>query len=91
MNSQVAGIIQGLLCALYWEETVLWPPIGRPISADVVDDLLDNVNVDILFVVPSTLEEISQSQASLERLGRVKHARYAGGQSCEIYVSQWVN
>lgn len=91
MSSQVAGIIQGLLCALYWEETILWPPIGRPISADLFDDLLNNVNVDIVFLVPSTLEEISQSQASLEKLGRVKYARYAGGQSYGVYISQHAN
>lgn len=60
---------------------ILWPPLGRPISADLVDDLLDSVNVDILFLVPSTFEEISQSQTSLEKLGRVKYAQYAGGQS----------
>ena len=69
----------------------MWPPSGRPISADLVDDLLDNVNVDILFLVPSTLEEISQSQASLKRLGRVKYARYAGGQSLGVYIPQCVN
>ena len=87
----MAGIIQGLLCALYYEETILWPPTGRPISADLIDDLLDNVNVDIMFLVPSTLEEISQSQTSLEKLGRVKYARYAGGQSLWVYVSQRAN
>ena len=76
----MAGIIQGLLCALYYEEMILWPSIVRPISVDLVDDPLDNVNVNILFLVPSTLEEISQSQASLEKLGRVKYTQYAGGQ-----------
>ena len=46
MNSLVAGIIQSLLCAVCYEEMILWPPIGRPISGDFVDDLLDSLNVD---------------------------------------------
>ena len=55
--------------------------MGRPISADLIDDLLENVNVDLIFLAPSTLEELSQSQASLEKLKKVKYAAYAGGQS----------
>lgn len=81
---QVAGILQTLLAALYFEQTTVWPPTGRPISADLIDDLLDNVNVDLLFSAPSTLEDLSQSQTSLEKLKKVKYAQYAGGQSWEV-------
>ena len=77
----MAGIIQNLLCALYYEETIIWPPTGRPVSVDLIDDLLENVNVEVLFLVPSTLEEISQSQTSLQKLKKVKYTQYAGGQS----------
>lgn len=76
----MAGIIQTLLIALYFEGTTIWPPTGRPISADLIDDLLENVNVDLVFLAPSTLEEVSQSQASLEKFQKLKYAQYAGGQ-----------
>lgn len=75
----VAGVIQTLLVALYFEETTVWLPAGRPVSADLIDDLLENTNVDLVFLAPSTLEELSQSQTSLEKLKRVKYAQYAGG------------
>lgn len=77
----MASVLQILLSALYFEETTIWPPAGRPISADLVDDLLENINVDFIFVAPSTLEELSQSKASLEKLKKIKYAQYAGGQS----------
>ncbi|CAD6591480.1 MAG: hypothetical protein ASARMPREDX12_005186 [Alectoria sarmentosa] len=75
----VAGIVQCLLVALYFEETIVWPPPGRPISADLIHDLLDNVNLDVCFLAPSTWEDFSQSQNSLEKLKKLKYARYAGG------------
>lgn len=76
----MAGIIQALAVALYYNETIIWPPPGRPMSVEVVDDLLDNVSLDVCFVAPTTLEEISQSQSSLERLKKVKYAKFGGGQ-----------
>ncbi len=77
----MACILQNLLVALYFDQTTVWPPAGRPVSADLIDDLLENVSVDLVFSAPSTLEELSQSQASLEKLKKVKYAQYAGGQS----------
>ena len=75
----MAGIIQGLAVALYYNETIIWPPPGRPISVEMVDDLLDNVSLDVCFVAPSTLEEMSQSQSSLEKLRKAKYAKFGGG------------
>ena len=48
-------------------------------SVEVVDDLLGNVSVDVCFVAPSTLEEISKSQSSLEKMKKVKYAEFGGG------------
>ena len=60
---------------------MVWPPPGRPVSANLIDELLDKVALDAIFVAPSTLEELSQSQASLEKLKRLKYALFAGGES----------
>lgn len=48
-------------------------------NVDLIDDLLRNANVDILFLAPSTLEEISQSQKSLEQMKKVQYVQYGGG------------
>ena len=76
----MAGILGQLVLALYYHHTVIWPPGGRPISTDVVDELLDNIEVDGLFLAPSVLEDLSQSEDSLEKLKKVKYVEYGGGQ-----------
>ena len=76
----MAGILGQLLLALYYHQTVIWPPAGRPISTDLVDELLDNVEVDLCFLAPSVLEELSQSESSLEKLKGVKSVEFGGGQ-----------
>lgn len=79
-KSQMAGILGQLLIALYFRYTVIWPPAGRPVSTDMVDDLLDNVEVDGCFLAPSVIEDLSQSESSLEKLRKVKFVEYGGGQ-----------
>ena len=64
---------------LYYHQTIIWPPAGRPVSTDMIDDLLDNVEVDGCFLAPSVLEDMSQSESSLERLKKVKFVEYGGG------------
>ena len=75
----MAGILSALILALYYHETIIWPPAGRPVSVDLIDDLLDNVEVDIVFAAPSVLEDMSQSETSLERLRKVKFVEFGGG------------
>lgn len=76
----MAGILGQLVLALYYRHTIIWPPGGRPISTDLVDEVLDNVELDGLFLAPSVLEEVSQSEDSLERLKKVKFVEFGGGQ-----------
>ena len=77
----MAGILGQLVLALYYRHTVIWPPGGRPISADMIDELLDsNIEVDGLFLAPSVLEDLSQSEDSLEKLKKVKYIEFGGGQ-----------
>ena len=46
----------------------------------MIDELLDNVNVDACFLAPSVLEDISQSETSLEKLRKLKYVEFGGGQ-----------
>ena len=71
--------MQSLAAALYYKETIIWPPSNRPMSPELIDDLLDNVSVDIALVAPSLLEDISQSQSSLEKLKKLKAVAMGGG------------
>lgn len=45
----------------------------------MVDELLDNIEVDGLFLAPSVLEDLSQSESSLEKLRKVKFVEFGGG------------
>ena len=49
-------------------------------SSELVDDLLDNVSLDFAFLAPSILEDISQSESSLERLRKLKAVATGGGE-----------
>ena len=81
----MAGILGSLTLALYYHHTIIWPPSGRPISTDLIDELLDNIELDGCFLAPSVLEELSQSESSLEKLKRVKFVEFGGGQDPEIF------
>ncbi|KAL8640786.1 MAG: hypothetical protein Q9228_002325 [Teloschistes exilis] len=74
----MAGLWE-LANTVYFEQISVWPPAGQPPSADLVDDLLSSVQVDICFLPPSIWEELSQSQASLERLRKLKFGGFGGG------------
>ena len=76
----------GLLLPLYYHETIVWPPSSRPVSTDLVDELLDNVEVDGCFIAPSVLEDLSQIETSLEKLKRTKMVLFGGGQSLASFV-----
>lgn len=75
----MAAILWALAAPLYFDEVIIWPPAGRPVSADLIDDALDSVDVDALCTGPSVLEELSQSQASLDRLRKVEYVGFGGG------------
>lgn len=45
----------------------------------MIDDLLDNVDVDGCFLAPSVLEDLSQSETSLEKLRKIKFVEFGGG------------
>ena len=76
---QIAGLMQSLAGGLYYNETIIWPPSNRPMSPEIIDDLLDNVPVDVVLLAPSLLEDISQSKSSLEKFRKLKAAATGGG------------
>lgn len=75
----MAGILGAIVLPLYYHQTIVWPPAGRPVSTDMVDELLDNVEIDACFLAPSVLEDVSQSEASLEKLKKLRYVEFGGG------------
>ena len=72
-------MLLGLGTALFFGPTIIWPPADRPVSADLIDEVLDNIDVDICYVAPSVLEEISRSQSSCEKLKKLEYVGFLGG------------
>lgn len=75
----MAGILWALAASLYYDQVIIWSPAGRPVSADLIDDALDHIDIDTCCVGPSVLEELSQSQASLDRLRKLESIGFGGG------------
>ncbi|KAL9594502.1 MAG: hypothetical protein Q9219_006996 [cf. Caloplaca sp. 3 TL-2023] len=78
-DSQMGAILYALVSPLYFDQTIIWPPSGRPVSADLIDDALDHIQCDMASMGPSVIEELSQSQASLDRLRRIEYLGFGGG------------
>lgn len=74
-----AGVGNCLAVAAYLPLTVVLAPVERIPNAGLIDELLDHGNCDMALLPPSLLEDMSQSQASLDRLGKLKGVFYGGG------------
>ncbi|KAI4122400.1 MAG: hypothetical protein LQ338_005847 [Usnochroma carphineum] len=76
---QMGGILWSLATALYCDNVIIWPPPGRPVSADMIEDAVDHVEMDLCFMGPSVLEELSKSEASLTKLRKLEGVGFGGG------------
>ena len=74
-----AGIGNCLAIAAYSPMTVVLAPADRIPNASLIDELLDHGNCDMALLPPSLLEDMSQSQASLDKLSKLKGVFYGGG------------
>lgn len=78
---KAAGLSIGLTLALFYNTTTVWAPGDRPISASLVDEYLDSVNLDIFYAAPSVLEELAQSPESMKNLVKLDAVGFGGGKS----------
>lgn len=73
----------GVLCTValvFWNKTPLaYCVSGRPVSADLVLECLENVEVDTAFLPPSVIEDLSQSEEGIRALGNLKSVSFGGG------------
>ncbi|KUJ07624.1 acetyl-CoA synthetase-like protein [Mollisia scopiformis] len=73
-----AGVITALLAPLWFNMITVWQPSNRPLSAVLVDEVLDASNADMIYLAPSIIEDMVQSPASLQRLERLAVIGYGG-------------
>ena len=74
----MAGVIHSLTLALY-DALCVWAPSNRPISAALIDEILDSTTFNVLFLAPSLLEDLFQSAASMDKLAKLDSINFAGG------------
>lgn len=72
---------------LYFNFSLVIPPAGRPMGADLLADLLDNVEIEAGFVPPSILEDVCDSPEMLQKLKKFKYIIYGGGTSLHSWFS----
>ena len=69
----------GLIAAVYMGYCTVFPPVDVPLSANLVDDVLDNDQADAALIPSALLEEACTSTESLERLQKFDTVVYGGG------------
>ena len=77
-----AGIIMGLMQPYYFGNTAVFGPPARPLSAGLIDEIIDHGNVNGIFSPPSLVEEISKTPASLDRLAKLRMV-FVGAGECD--------
>ena len=66
-----AGIVVAMTTSLYFGTTVVFPPSDRPLSATVIDEILDYGNLTAIWSSPWVLEEVTKTPTTLEKLSKI--------------------
>lgn len=75
--------VAGLLCvvgmSLYWDRPVALGIPEQPLSADLVIECLDNLDVESTFLPPAIIEDLSQTEEGTKALTRLNAVAFGGG------------
>ncbi|KAI0551250.1 hypothetical protein F4679DRAFT_582725 [Xylaria curta] len=74
-----AGLYLFLVSTVYFGTPTAFGIPGRPLAADLIADSLDNADVEMAFLPPAILEDMSQSDRYIEPLKKLKLVCFAGG------------
>ncbi|KAH7400247.1 hypothetical protein BKA64DRAFT_723003 [Cadophora sp. MPI-SDFR-AT-0126] len=77
-----AGLSNGLYWPLFYDQTCLLGP-QRPLTIEVVADMLKNSGAEAIITAPSTVENIAQSPECLAVLPQLKAVAWGGGPLCD--------
>ncbi|KAF2095550.1 acetyl-CoA synthetase-like protein [Rhizodiscina lignyota] len=73
-----AGLSNGLLWPLFYGTTVVLGP-ERPVTLDIMKEVIIHSKVDAVFTAPSIVQDISQDEEFLKILENVNAIAYGGG------------
>lgn len=75
-----AGIMLTTLCAFYYNTTIVFRDPSRPITGDNVAKWLRNSNPGWTAIPPAILDQMSQSDETMNELKRLHIVAFGGGQ-----------
>lgn len=78
-----AGLYVFINSVLYWDTPVAFG-VERPLSSDLVVKSSHNVEAEATLLPPAILEDMSQDEASIQALQKLKFVFFAGGMSMII-------
>jgi hypothetical protein len=64
---------------VYWETPVVLGLSDRPLTPDLVVQCLNNLDVELIALPPSVLEEMSHSEEGIRSLRKLKLVVFGGG------------
>lgn len=76
-----AALYLSLLMVHYWDVPVALGIGDRPLTADMAVESLQYADVNSIVLPPAVLEELSQSQDSIDALSRLSYVGFGGGKS----------
>ncbi|EME42645.1 hypothetical protein DOTSEDRAFT_175863 [Dothistroma septosporum NZE10] len=74
----IAGIMYGLTAPCWFDSTVVLPP-SVPLTADLVNEIHLQANVDYSALAPSVVTDLAKNPVYLENISRLKGLAFAGG------------
>ncbi|KAK4234165.1 hypothetical protein C8A03DRAFT_18878 [Achaetomium macrosporum] len=86
-----AGLYLSLLMVHYWDTPAALGIGDRPLSAEMVEEYLKYADVDSIVLPPALLEELSQSDKSIEALAKLSYVGFGGGNLAKEAGDRLVN
>ncbi|KAK3196259.1 putative NRPS-like protein biosynthetic cluster [Lecanicillium sp. MT-2017a] len=75
----VAGITFSLPVTLFYDATVIPPPVGAPLTADLVHSMQQQTTVDHYILPPALVTDLTKNKEYLAALGGLKGLTFSGG------------
>ncbi|KAH8779796.1 nonribosomal peptide synthetase [Diaporthe sp. PMI_573] len=75
----MAGMMCAVSMSFFWDTPVCLAIAERPLSADLVIDCLDNMDVQSTALPPAIIEEMTQSEEGLRALTKLNVVAFGGG------------
>ncbi|CAN8099936.1 unnamed protein product [Discula destructiva] len=75
----MSGLVGAMINPFYEDCSIVLAPTDRPMTADLVTECLERLDVDSTFLPPSIIEDMSQSEDGIKALAKLKSVAFGGG------------